>query len=126
MTNEEVVDNIRQYLEDLLAFFEVNLEVSADIRDDVIELNVPSSEANSILIGRNAETLRSLQYILSTKLRGENSNLYRVNLDIADYKKQRAEKPVNYRWNTRECLGCQPHRLYKLTAALSVFDKENS
>ncbi|MDB5177662.1 MAG: spoIIIJ-associated protein, partial [Candidatus Saccharibacteria bacterium] len=45
-----------------------------------------------ILIGRNAETLRSLQYVLSTTLRNHNASIQRVNLDIADYKKQRAEK----------------------------------
>ena len=53
---------------------------------------MPSTESNSILIGRNAETLRSLQYAVSTTLRYQNAALVRVNIDIADYKKQRAEK----------------------------------
>lgn len=92
MTSQEAIDNIKQYLEDLLAFFELNLEVDVEIHDDIVDINIPSSEVNSILIGRNAETLRSLQYILSTKLRNDNAGIYRVNLDIADYKKQRAER----------------------------------
>jgi len=53
---------------------------------------VPSSELNSLLIGRNAETLRSLQYIVSTVLRNSDAALTRVNIDIADYKKQRSER----------------------------------
>jgi spoIIIJ-associated protein len=62
------------------------------VDDEVIELSVPSSQSNSILIGRNAETLRSIQYLLSTTLRNADAAIQRVNVDIADYKKQRAEK----------------------------------
>jgi len=82
----------KKYLADLLTFFEVNLDIEAHLEDDVIELNVPSTEINSLLIGRNAETLRSLQYTVSTMLRNKDAAVTRVNIDIADYKKQRAEK----------------------------------
>ncbi len=82
----------KKYLEDLLSFFGVNIEVDASVEGDVIELAIPSTENNSILIGRNAETLRSMQYVVSTTLRNQDAALVRVNIDIADYKKQRAEK----------------------------------
>ena len=86
------IEYAKKYLEDLLTFFGVNVEVDASVSEDVIELAVPSTDDNSILIGRNAETLRSLQYIVSTTLRNQNAALVRVNIDIAEYKKQRAEK----------------------------------
>ena len=92
MDHQQSVDYAKKYLEDLLSFFGVNVEVEASVNEDVIELGVPSTESNSILIGRNAETLRSLQYAVSTTLRNQNAVLVRVNIDIADYKKQRAEK----------------------------------
>jgi spoIIIJ-associated protein len=92
MNQEESITFAKKYLEDLLSFFSANLAVSSSCDDDVIELSVPSSEFNSLLIGRNAETLRSLQYIVSTVLRNQNAALTRVNIDIADYKKQRAER----------------------------------
>lgn len=82
----------KKFLEDILAFYEVNSDVDATTSDEIIELSVPSTEHNSILIGRNAETLRAMQYLLSTVLRNNNASLYRVNIDIAGYKKQRAEK----------------------------------
>lgn len=82
----------KKYLADLLTFFEVNLDIEAHLEDDVIELTVPSTEINSLLIGKNAETLRSLQYTVSTVLRNKDAAVTRVNIDIADYKKQRAEK----------------------------------
>lgn len=90
MNKEESIQFAQKYLEDLLSFFGANLIVSSTCEDDVIELSVPSNEMNSLLIGRNAETLRSLQYIVSTVLRNKEAELTRVNIDIADYKKQRA------------------------------------
>jgi len=92
MDTQESVDFAKKYLEDLLSFFGVNVVVDASLEEDIIELDVPSTEINSVLIGRNAETLRSLQYAVSTTLRNKNASLTRVNLDIAGYKKQRAEK----------------------------------
>ncbi len=94
MNEQDTVDFSKKYIEDLLAFFEINLDVDVSLNDDVIELSVPSSEINSILIGRNADTLRSIQYLLSTTLRNKNAAITRVNVDIADYKKQRAEKLI--------------------------------
>lgn len=92
MNNQQSLDFAKQYLEDLLTFFGVNVDVEATVTDDVIELSVPSTDTNSLLIGKNAETLRSLQYLLSTTLRNQGADTVRVNIDIADYKKQRAEK----------------------------------
>jgi spoIIIJ-associated protein len=86
------IDYARKYLEDLLTFFGLNLTVEATCDEDVIELAVPTSDLNSLLIGRNAETLRSLQFIVSTILRNKNAEINRVNIDIADYKKIRADK----------------------------------
>lgn len=91
MNREQSTEFAQKYLADLLTFFGVNVEVVASTEDDVIELDVPSTELNSLLIGRNAETLRSLQYLVSTVLRNKEAAVWRVNIDIADYKKQRAE-----------------------------------
>jgi spoIIIJ-associated protein len=92
MNTQESIDFAKKYIEDMLSFFGVNVEVEASVEEDVIELSVPTTELNSVLIGRNAETLRSLQYIISTTLRNKDAAITRVNVDIADYKKQRAEK----------------------------------
>lgn len=92
MNREESIQFAQKYLEDILSFFGANLAVSSTCEDDVIELSVPSNEMNSLLIGRNAETLRSLQYIVSTVLRNKEGELTRVNIDIADYKRQRANR----------------------------------
>ena len=92
MNKEESIQFAQKYLEDLLSFFGANLIVSSTCEEDVIELSVPSNELNSLIIGRNAETLRSLQYIVSTVLRNKDAELTRVNIDVADYKKQRSDR----------------------------------
>jgi spoIIIJ-associated protein len=92
MNSQESVEFAKKYLTDLLSFFEVNVEVEAVVEEDIIELSVPSTELNSLLIGRNAETLRSLQLLVSSGLRNQGAEVSRVNIDIADYKKQREEK----------------------------------
>ncbi len=92
MNQEEALDFAQQYLQNIIAFFGQNLAVEASVEDEVINLHIETSDLNSILIGRNAETLRSLQFIVSTALRSHNAELVRVNVDVADYKKQREEK----------------------------------
>lgn len=92
MDTTESIEFAKKFLADIIAFFGENIEVTATQADDVIELHVESSDLNSILIGRNAETLRSLQYLVSTALRNREADLVRVNVDIADYKKQREDQ----------------------------------
>jgi spoIIIJ-associated protein len=92
MNADQSLEFAKKYVEDLLSFFGINVAVQAHIEEDVIEISVPSSDSNSLLIGRSAETLRSIQYLVATTLRNKEAELIRVNVDIADYKKLRAEK----------------------------------
>lgn len=92
MNSQESLEQAKKYLSDILSFFGVNVEVEGKLEEDVIELNVPTTDINSLLIGRNADTLRSMQFLVSTMLRTNDTEVTRVNIDIADYKKQRAEK----------------------------------
>lgn len=92
MSQQESIDFSKKYLADILSFFGINVEIEATLQDEVIELSVPSTDINSLLIGRNAETLRSIQLLLSSALRAKGAAVTRVNVDIADYKKQRADK----------------------------------
>lgn len=92
MDQLQTVEFAKKYLEDLLAFFDLNIEVEVELDDDIVIVTVPSNERNSLLIGRGAETLHSIQSVLSAALRNKNAAFVRVNVDIANYKKQHAEK----------------------------------
>ena len=100
MDQIETINFVKKYLENILAFFDLNIEVSVRVEDDIIVASIPSNERNSLLIGRGAETLRSIQFLLSTTLRNSDAALTRVNVDIADYKRQREEKLIKqaHKW----------------------------
>ena len=92
MDQISTIQFVKKYLEDIIAFFDLNLDVTVSVEDDIVVASIPSSERNSLLIGRGAETLRGLQSLLSATLRSKDAALTRVSIDIADYKKQHAEK----------------------------------
>ncbi len=94
MTQDEAVRFAKKYLEDVLSFFGLNTDVVAHTDGEVIELKVPSTFLNGFLIGSHGETLRSLQFLVSSSLRNRQSEIHRVNIDIANYKAQRAERLV--------------------------------
>ena len=92
MNTDESIRFATKYVEDLLSFFGINVAVYSTIEDDVIQLSVPSTSMNSLLIGKNANNLRALQHIVSMTLVARNAEVTRVNIDVADYKRQRADK----------------------------------
>ncbi len=91
MNKEESIRFATKYLEDLLSFFGINVAVDSTRDDEVIQLSIPSTSMNSLLIGKEANNLRALQHIVSQALINHNGELTRVNVDVADYKRQRAE-----------------------------------
>jgi len=88
---EESIAYAKKYLEDVLSFFGFNTEVGVSADDEVIELSIPSSHLNGFLIGQRGETLRALQYLVGSALRNSNYEISRVNIDVAEYKKGKAE-----------------------------------
>lgn len=90
---EQAIQYAKKYLEDLLSFFGLNIEVHASNSDDeVIELQVPSSHLNGFLIGSRGETMHALQFMTSCALKSGEYAMNRVNVDIAEYKAQRADR----------------------------------
>lgn len=92
MDQEQSIQFARKYLEDILAFFGLNTVVDVSFHEEVIELTVPSTHLNGFLIGQGGATLRALQSLITLALRQKGAQIDRVSLDIADYKKQHAER----------------------------------
>ena len=90
MNRDESIRFATKYLEDLLSFFGINVAIDSTIDDEVIQLSIPSTSMNSLLIGKEANNLRALQHIVSMALVSRNGEVTRVNVDVADYKRQRA------------------------------------
>ncbi len=90
---EESIQFAKKYLEDLLSFFGLNTEVRAtNSEDEVIELHVPSTHLNGFLIGHKGETVHAMQFLVSNALKSKGHEITRVNIDVAEYKQQRANR----------------------------------
>ena len=89
---EDAIQYAKKYLEDVLSFFGLNTDVHATSEDDVIELEVPSTHLNGFLIGQKGENMRAMQFLVSNALKNQGYEYTRVNVDVAEYKKQRAQR----------------------------------
>ena len=90
---EEAIQYSKKYVEDIISFFGLNIDIYATASDEeVIELHVPSTHLNGFLIGQKGDTMRSMQQIISSALRNQHYAHNRVVVDVADYKKQRADR----------------------------------
>jgi spoIIIJ-associated protein len=81
----------KQRLEELVSFFGANVDVSADLTDDGIELDIAGSPSTPRLIGHRGETLRSIEYLLNQMIKRIDPAAPRVLVDIAGYKQARRE-----------------------------------
>lgn len=117
---EAAIQYAKKYLEDLLSFFGLNTDVYATSEDgEVIELNIPSTHMNGFLIGQHGETTRSLQFLVSNALKNQGYACSRVNVDVAEYKKQRAERLTDTaeEWIKRVKDTGEPYELKPMNAA---------
>jgi len=85
----DAVASAKQRAEEILAFFEVNLDVTAQETEDGIELDVPSSNVTPRLIGRHGETLHAVEYLVNQMVKHAHAEAPRVLVDVAGYKKAR-------------------------------------
>lgn len=90
---EGAIQYAKKYLEDILSFFGLNTDVYATTEDgEVIELHIPSTHLNGFLIGQRGDTMRALQFTVSSALKNQEFEVVRINVDVADYKKARADR----------------------------------
>lgn len=116
---EESILYAKKYLEDLLSFFGLNTDVYATSEDEVIELNIPSTHMNGFLIGQRGETMRALQFLVSNALKSQHHEITRVNVDVAEYKKQRADRLAHTAedWVKKVRDSGEPYELKPMNAA---------
>jgi spoIIIJ-associated protein len=89
---DEAITFAKKFLEDVLSFYGLNTDVHATHDEDVVQLSIPSTNMNGFLIGHGGETMQALQYVVSNALKHKNFEFSRVNVDVADYKKQRSDQ----------------------------------
>lgn len=119
MNREESIMFAKKYVEDILSFFGINVDVYATADEDVIELSVPNTYLSNLLIGKNGDTLRSLQFLVRTTLIQKEAELVRVNLDVADYKRRHNDRIADQaeKWAKQVLESGEPMNLRPMNAA---------
>lgn len=114
MDKEQAIAKATSFLENILAFFGENITIKSSSDDKYIKLSIPSSDVNGVLIGKNANGLRDLQALVNSVLAAQGFTELKALVDVADYKKQRAEKlkqRVEQEWVPKVRSGQGPLRL---------------
>lgn len=83
--NSDVVDFIKESILNLTEAMGVKVNIEVKRRDDVLNI-VLYSENNNILIGKNGRTIDALSIVVKQMIQNEIGQLYRFNLDVAEYK----------------------------------------
>jgi len=107
---EEWVQIARELMAGLLKKMGIETEVEGSIKEGDIYLDIKSDEGG-ILIGKHGRTLESLQVLVNRMVNKQAKKPMRVVLDVADYKKRRADSlekmagrlGENVKRNGKEC-----------------------
>ncbi len=105
-------------LEEILAFFGLNVSARVRLEESTIHLSV-DTDSSGRLIGRHGETLDALQQLINSLVRAHTTEHVYISLDIADYKKGRAEQlTLDAQADARKAVETgQPVRLRPMNAA---------
>ncbi len=87
---EEWVEIARQLTLGLLQRMDIETEVEGSVREGDIYLDVKDDE-EGILIGKHGRTLESFQILISRMVNKQAKRPVRIILDVAGYKKRRAD-----------------------------------
>ena len=93
MDNVEIIRFTENWLSSILEEMHISAQLNFFIEEENlrIELTEISETDMGIVIGRRAETLNAIQYLLGVTLNRISKRHYRVYLDVGDYRKRRAQ-----------------------------------
>ncbi|MGP1413742.1 MAG: Jag family protein [Bacillales bacterium] len=90
----DIIEFIENYVHSIIQ--ELNLEVSLKTiyRDGLIKILIETGENNSILIGKNGETLQALTDLTKLAASNKYKRKFKILLDIGDYKNKKYSRVV--------------------------------
>lgn len=92
----EVVDNIREFLEKVFGAMNIDAEILIEKEEgsNVINVELKGSDMG-ILIGKRGQTLDALQYLANLAVNKNAEEYVKVKIDTEDYRKRRRETLEN-------------------------------
>lgn len=92
----DVVDNIREFLEKVFGAMNIDAEILIEKEEDSNIINVELKGSDmGILIGKRGQTLDALQYLANLAVNKNAEEYVKVKIDTEDYRKRRRETLEN-------------------------------
>ncbi len=88
---ENILNYIKDYLNELLTNMGLDVQFETKIRDNVLFIKIYSSN-NSVLIGREGNTLKALESIVRQKINTDFNIRPLVTLDIENYREKQQQR----------------------------------
>lgn len=89
----DVIEYVKKYLQTLLENMKIDFEITTKYESEVIHINIKSNE-DAVLIGRNGQTLQSVNELVRVMIYNRFNQHYKILLDIGDYKEEKYEKII--------------------------------
>lgn len=117
--DNKVVKKVEKLAKELFSLIgvETKLELSHDKENDVVKIEITSTEAMGLLIGRRGETINAIQSVLGMMARTALSGWVRIVVNIGDYREKQEDSLKDLATNTaaRARETGEPQTLYNLT-----------
>jgi len=84
----ELLEEMKEYLKMIIENMNIEVNFESSINQDIFEITMYSNN-NSILIGKNGQTLKALETLLRSKIQLEWGFYPKVILDVENYKEKR-------------------------------------
>lgn len=127
-----VVDNARDFLNDVFAAMNLSAEIKIEFDDQENNMNIElSGEEMGVIIGKRGQTLDSLQYLVSLVINKDTDDYIRVKVDTENYRERRKETLENLAKNiaykvkrTRKSVSLEPMNPYERRIIHSVLQND--
>ncbi len=87
-TVQDIINFIKETINTIMSLMNIEANLEVRKRENTIEIKI-FSDHNSILIGREGKTLESLQNIIRQIVDRQIGNVYRIIIDIENYKEKK-------------------------------------
>lgn len=85
---QELLEEMKNYLKDVIVELGLEVKFETSINDEIYNITMYSNN-NSILIGKNGQTLKALETLLKAKINNDWHVHPKVVLDVENYKEKR-------------------------------------
>ena len=89
--NSELLNFIKEYLEELLTNMGLNVNFESKLREDVMYVKI-YSDNNPVLIGKGGNTLKALENIVRQKVNTEFGVRPYISLDVENYREKQQKR----------------------------------